>query len=288
MPLEVVPADVASGDVASGDVASVAVAPAAWRSAIARVQANLPKLARRKRTTLYSSAGAAALVIAIELLIVRPRAGSGKEPASTQKSAAPRSAAALVVTTPTSRAPAPTTPVKQIERAQRMPASAQPELRSPRVDIQLNSVNIPSMPTPPSADAILRSVTERQRTSDTNRAETSNEPSRPKSVDVVTAHTSPQIIGRVPDPGFPDALLRSGTREGQVSVRFMVNEKGRVDVSSMIVEQSDDDLFTEAVRDVLPLFRFEPARTLGLESRPVAAWVSVPFRFTARKIRDQR
>jgi hypothetical protein len=68
----------------------------------------------------------------------------------------------------------------------------------------------------------------------------------------------------------------------------MVNEKGRADVASMIVEQSDDDLFTAAVRDVLPLFRFEPARTLGLESRPLAAWVSVPFRFTAKKIRDQR
>ncbi|HEV8214472.1 MAG TPA: TonB family protein, partial [Gemmatimonadaceae bacterium] len=162
-----------------------------------------------------------------------------------------------------------------------------PELRSPRVDIRLNPVNIPSMPAPPSADAILRSATERQRTSDTNRAESSNEPSRPKSLDIVTAHTSPKVIGRVPDPGFPDALLRSGTREGQVVVRFMVNELGRVDVASVIVEQSDDDLFTEAVRDVLPLFRFEPARTLGLESRPVAAWVSVPFRFTARKIRNQ-
>jgi TonB family protein len=231
----------------------------------------------------------AAVIIAIELLIVRPRAGSGKEPVSAEKSAAPHSTAgALVVTAPPSPAPAPTTPVKQIEREQRVPASAGPEFRSPRVEIQLNSVNIPGVPAPPSADAILRSATERQRTSDTNRAETSNEPSRPKSLDIVTAHTSPKIIGRVPDPGFPDALLRQGRREGQVAVRFMVNELGRVDVASMIVEQSDDDLFTEAVRDVLPLFRFEPARTLGLESRPVAAWVSVPFRFTARRIRDQR
>jgi len=289
VPADVASGDVASGDVASGDVASGGVALGAWRSAIARVQANLPKLARKKRTTLYSSAGVAALVIAIELLIVRPRAGAGKEPVSTENSAAPRSTAgALVVKTPASPAPAPTTPVKQIEREQRTPASARPEFRPPRVEIQLNSVNIPDRPAPPSADASLRSATERQRTSDTNRADTSNEPSRPKSLDVVTAHTSPQIIGRVPDPGFPDALLRSGTREGQAVVRFMVNEKGRVDVASMIVEQSDDDLFTAAVRDVLPLFRFEPARTLGLESRPVAAWVSVPFRFTAKKIRDQR
>jgi len=87
----------------------------------------------------------------------------------------------------------------------------------------------------------------------------------------------------MPDPGFPNALLRSGVREGQVVVRFLVNELGKVDAASMIVERSDDDLFTEAVRDVLPLLRFEPARTLGLESRPVAAWMSVPFRFTTKK-----
>jgi len=248
----------------------------------------LPELLRKNRTTVYSSAGAAVTIAMAWLVMVPPRAGSGKEPVSTQKSAPPRSTVGAFVVTPSARpAAAPSTPVKQIEPEQRMPASAQPEFRSPRVDIRLNSVDIPSMPAPPSADAILRSATERQRTSDTNRAETSNEPSRPRSPDIVPAHTSPKIIGRVPDPGFPDALLRSGTREGQVVVRFMVNELGRVDVASVIVEQSDDDLFTEAVRDVLPLFRFEPARTLGLESRPVAAWVSVPFRFTARKIRNQ-
>ena len=294
--LEVVPADVASrdvasravasGDVVSGDVPSGGVALGAWRSTIARVQASLPELVRKNRTTVYSSAGAAVTIAIAWLVMVPPRTGSGKEPVSPEKSAAPRSTAvAPVVTTPASPAPAPapTTPSKQIEREQRTPSSAGPEFRSPRVDIRLNSVDIPSMPAPPSADAILRSATERQRTSDTNRAETSNEPSRARSLDIVTAHTSPRIIGRAPDPGFPDALIRQGRREGQVVVRFMVNELGRVDVASMIVEQSDDDLFTEAVRDVLPLFRFEPARTLGLESSPVAAWVSVPFRFPTRK-----
>ncbi len=280
--------NVASDNLASDDVASGGVALGAWRSAIARVRASLPKVARKQRTTLYSSAGVAAVIIAIELLIVRPRAGSGRERVSTETGAAPRRTAGALVGTPASPAPVPTTPFKQIEREQRVPANAGPVLRSPRVDIRLNPVNIPSMPAPPSADAILRSATERQRTSDTNRAETSNEPSRPGSADIVPAHTSPKIIGRAPDPGFPDALLRSGTREGQVVVRFMVNELGRVDVGSVIIEHSDDDLFAEAVRDVLPLFRFEPARTLGLESRPVQAWVSVPFRFTAKKIRDQR
>ena len=65
-------------------------------------------------------------------------------------------------------------------------------------------------------------------------------------------------------------------------MRFIVDEFGRVDVASMIVERSDHDLFTAAVRDILPRFRFEPARTRGPESKPVAGWVSVPFRFTTK------
>ena len=268
-------------DVAHSDVASDRAALDDSRSTVAVSRMISPEPAPKKRATLYSFAGVAAVSILIaELLMLGARAGSGREPVSTEMSEAPRSTARAPVVTPVS---APTTPVMQVEREHRAQTSVRPELRAPRVEVHLNSVNIPSMPAPPSADAILRSATEPQRTSDTNRAETSNAPSRPASADIVSAHTSPKIIGRMPDPGFPDALLRSGTREGQVVVRFMVNELGRVDVASMIVERSDDDLFTEAVRDVLPLFRFEPARTLGLESRPVAAWVSVPFRFTTKK-----
>jgi TonB family protein len=74
-----------------------------------------------------------------------------------------------------------------------------------------------------------------------------------------------------------------GKREGRVLVRFMVNEVGRVDLATVVVEQSDDELFTAAVRDVLPYFRFEPAHMLAPGSRPLAAWVSVPFRFTTKK-----
>jgi TonB family protein len=63
----------------------------------------------------------------------------------------------------------------------------------------------------------------------------------------------------------------------------MVNEAGTVDVATMVVERSDNEAFTDAVREVLPRFRFEPAHTIGPNSRPVAAWVSVPFRFTTKK-----
>jgi TonB family protein len=124
---------------------------------------------------------------------------------------------------------------------------------------------------------------ERQHASDTDRTGTGERVSPPTSADVNYAVTPPKIIGRVPEPRFPDALLRSGRRDGQVVVRFMVNEFGSVDVASMIVERSDHELFTAAVRDILPRFRFEPARTQAPESKPVATWVSVPFRFTTKK-----
>jgi TonB family protein len=153
-------------------------------------------------------------------------------------------------------------------------------------------MNIPSVAVPsisaPNVDSIARAAAERQRVSDSGRTGTGDRASvpTPANVDkaeVENAITPARIIGRVPEPRFPDALLHSGQREGQVVVRFIVNELGRVDVASMIVEQSDHDLFTAAVRDILPLFRFEPARTHAPESKPVARWVTVPFRFTTKR-----
>jgi TonB family protein len=291
--------DVALGDVALGD----------WRSTVALVHADSSEPARRKRTVQYASAGVAAVAIAIVgLLMLRPRVGSGRALVSTEMSAAQRTTAAgaLVVTAPAKRtvsigtgaagmvaaahadsfraastAPVPATAV--IQREQRAPETALPEFRAPRVKVHLDSINIPSMSAALSGEAILRSAMERQRASDTNRTETRDELSRPTPADVDHAHTAPRIMGRPPEPAFPDALLRSGAREGQVVVRFMVDELGRVDVASVVVERSDHELFTEAVRDVLARFRFEPAYTLGPVSKPVAAWVSVPFRFTTKK-----
>lgn len=295
--------DVASGDAVRGDAALDD-----WRSTVPLIQADSPEAARKKRT-VYASAGLAAVAIGIAgLLMVRPRAGASREPVSTEMSAAQRTTAAgalvrmahatrtvsigtgeaaMVAAThadslrATSATAVPTAPVIQLE--QRAPESAGPELHLPRVKVHVDPVHVPSMPAALSVDSILRSAMERQRASDTDRTERRDEVSRPTSADVDNAHTSPKIIGRVPDPGFPDALLRAGRREGQVVVRFIVNELGKADVASMIVERSDHELFTAAVRDVLPLFRFEPARTLGLEAKPVAVWVSVPFRFTTKR-----
>jgi len=307
--------DAVLADVAQSDVASDDAALGDWRSTIAPVQADSPEAARKKRTVLYASVGVAVVAIA-GLLMLRPRAGAGggSDPASTKMSAAQRTAAAvapaatapatktgsratgaaaIVVATgaeslrSASAAPAATAPVVKPEQG--APDSA--PLRLPRIDVHLRPINLPKIPDPsaataPSFDSIARAAPERQRASDTDRTGTAEKVSPPTSADVdnaVTPVSPPKIIGRVPEPRFPDALLRSGHHEGQVVVRFIVNEFGSVDASSMIVEQSDHELFTSAVRDILPRFRFEPARTRAPESKPVAAWVSVPFRFTTKK-----
>jgi len=295
-------ADVALGAVASGDAAL-----GDWQSSIAPVQADWPAPARKKRTVLYASAGVAAVAIA-GLLMLRPRAGAS-DPVSAKmtppqqttaavvpvvpvipvvmtaaKTAPIATSAAAVVGTPradsvrsANATPAPTAPAVKPE--QRAPQSTSQEFRAPRVEIQqLGPISLPSMPTT-NVDSIVRSATDRQRASDSNRTamEVRLRPPTPANVD--DTPTPPKIIGRAPAPRFPNALLRSVRSEGEVVVRFEVDEHGTVDVASMIVVRSDHDLFTAAVRDVLSSFRFEPARTHAPESKPVAAWVTVPFRF---------
>jgi TonB family protein len=93
--------------------------------------------------------------------------------------------------------------------------------------------------------------------------------------------TAPVLI-TAPTLRFPDEL-RAQRVEGEVVVQFRVNEKGRVEPSSMRVMQSEHELFTAAVRSALPRFRFEPARSAAPQSKPQSAWVQFRAQFTARK-----
>ena len=302
--------DAVLAGVAHSDVARDDAALGGWRSTIAAVLANLPGAARKQRTVLYASVGVAAVTIA-GLQMLRPRASGGTDTVSAQISAAQRTTAtgARVVAAPVTRTasmatdaaviadaagadsllsasatPAPTAPVVQGEQS--APEAAPSELRLPRVNVHLRPIAIPKIIVPsisaaPTVDSIARSATERTRASGSDWTGTGERVSPRTSADAENAIIPARIIGRVPAPQFPDALL-SRRREGQVVVRFIVDELGRVDVASMIVEQSDHQLFTAAVRDILPRFRFEPARTRAPESKPVASWVSVPFRFTTK------
>jgi TonB family protein len=92
--------------------------------------------------------------------------------------------------------------------------------------------------------------------------------------------TSPVLIGDAPQPRYPD-MLRAQRIEGEVVVQFVVDETGRVDVSSMKTLRSPHDAFTNAVRNVLPKFRFEPARSAA--SKPIAERVQYTIQFAAPK-----
>jgi TonB family protein len=92
--------------------------------------------------------------------------------------------------------------------------------------------------------------------------------------------TSPVLIGEAPQPRYPE-VLRTQRMEGEVVLQFIVDETGRVDMSSMKTLRSPHELFTTAVRNVLPKFRFEPARSAT--SKPIAERVQYTIQFSAPK-----
>jgi protein TonB len=58
---------------------------------------------------------------------------------------------------------------------------------------------------------------------------------------------------------YPEGMRASGA-EGQVLAEFVVNENGRVEVSSFKVLESTNSQFTAAVKAALPKMRFRPAQ----------------------------
>jgi protein TonB len=80
------------------------------------------------------------------------------------------------------------------------------------------------------------------------------------------------------DPQFPD-ILRSANVSGQVIAQFVVNEDGKADMGTFKALESDHELFTAAVKRVLPSFRFIPAETGG---RKVKQLVQLPFVFSLK------
>ena len=131
----------------------------------------------------------------------------------------------------------------------------------------------------PSVDSLVRAAAKGEPDSDSERIATGGSLVIPARNDVGSV-TAPVLI-TAPKLRFPDEL-RAQRVEGEVVVQFRVNEKGRVDASSMKVMQSEHELFTAAVRSVLPKFRFEPARSAAPESKPQSAWVQFRAQFTAR------
>ena len=110
---------------------------------------------------------------------------------------------------------------------------------------------------------------------------------RPGTVETPTpaygsAFRSDQVdkqVGLIPGirpPAYPE-VLRSAGIEGKVLVEFVVDERGQPVRGSIRVVQSDNDLFTDAVKVAFGRLRFTPAEVGG---KKVSQLVQMPFVFT--------
>ena len=183
------------------------------------------------------------------------------------------------------RATSPNAVARELSRPQAPPASmpvAQPPKRANAIAPSASRADVipagragnapatpvtDSVPTRAAAPTVEKAPEARGR-SESGNASTSNAP------------TSPTLIGTAPQPPYPEAL-RDQQVEGDVVVQFVVDENGRPDVSSMTVVRSPHVLLTNAVRAVLPQFRFEPARTAPPQSIPRPETVRYAFTFRA-------
>ena len=78
-----------------------------------------------------------------------------------------------------------------------------------------------------------------------------------------------------PKPKYP-AVLESSGIAGEVQAQFVVSSNGKADMSSFKVLKSTNELFTLAVKNVLPRMRFSPAQIGG---KPVNQLVQQSFQF---------
>jgi TonB family protein len=81
-----------------------------------------------------------------------------------------------------------------------------------------------------------------------------------------------------PKPTYPSALRSSGIA-GEVQVQFVVRRDGTPDMDSFKVLRATNELFTQAVKAVLPSVRFNPAKIGG---KRVNQLVQQSFQFAAR------
>jgi protein TonB len=84
-----------------------------------------------------------------------------------------------------------------------------------------------------------------------------------------------EMLQDSPKPKYPSVLESSGIA-GEVQAQFVVNSSGKADMDSFKVLKSTNELFTQAVKNVLPRMRFSPAMIGG---KPVNQLVQQSFQF---------
>src|SRR5713101_7600098 len=71
-----------------------------------------------------------------------------------------------------------------------------------------------------------------------------------------------EMLAESPKPKYPSVLESSGIA-GEVQAQFVVNSSGKADMDSFKVLKSTNELFTQAVKNVLPRMKFSPAMIGG-------------------------
>ena len=234
----------------------------------------IPAFGSRRRTRLYAFGGLAAASLVAALAWSRSSGASGSD--TDAPSADERSVNAVDATS--------------AGTLQLLARSAPPVKRAP--DSATAAAPLPSLPAPrmlaalkvapiatANVDSLLRATTTVGRQAYDRIGSSGGLRTTPLVDDA--SEQPPVLIGAAPVPSFPD-VLRSQRTEGEFVVRFRVDERGRVDPSTMKVLKSDHELFTLAVRNVLPRFRFEPARSSAPESKPRSEWVDFRAEFTTK------
>ena len=84
-----------------------------------------------------------------------------------------------------------------------------------------------------------------------------------------------EMLSDSPKPKYPSVLESSGIA-GEVQAQFVVRSDGKADVESFKVLKSTNELFTQAVKNVLPRMHFSPAQIGG---KPVNQLVQQSFQF---------
>lgn len=139
-----------------------------------------------------------------------------------------------------------------------------------RIDLKLPSIDVT---TPPMTPLDIPSSPDGALTGE-NRANSESSPGAPFHADQVDKPAA--FISGSATPRYPDVLRSSGV-EGKVVAVFVVDAAGRAETDSVRLLRSDNVLFEDAVRAVLPRMRFLPAEIGG---RRVRQLVQMPFVFT--------
>lgn len=95
------------------------------------------------------------------------------------------------------------------------------------------------------------------------------------SVDQPPELANARDVGYTLAAQYPRAAVRAGAT-GQVMLRFLINDVGRVEMESVRTLWATRDDFAEAAVRVLPAMRFRPAKHDG---EPVAVWATTPISF---------